>query len=90
MIERPDPPDLTVAEQDSATTFQFLFSASSGRSRLSSLASRLYLNYHLITAEPQVNPAPKATRREVSPSLIRPLLRASSKAMGMEAADVLP
>jgi hypothetical protein len=38
----------------------------------------------------QVNPAPKATKSTVEPSLMRPCAIASSKAMGMDAAEVLP
>lgn len=45
--------------------------------------------YQRIMAEAQVSPPPKAASSTVSPSLIRPSLRASSIAMGMEAALVL-
>jgi len=41
-------------------------------------------------AAAQVKPAPKVTSPTVSPGLMRPLRRASSRAMGIEAAEVLP
>src|ERR1041385_6658462 len=42
------------------------------------------------TALAQVSPAPKATKTIMSPLSIRPARQASSRAMGMEAAEVLP
>lgn len=39
---------------------------------------------------PQVSPAPKPLINKVSPRLSRPAFRASSRAMGIEPADVLP
>lgn len=46
--------------------------------------------YHLTIAEPQVNPAPKATKTVLDPSFMAPLFLASSKAMGTDAAEVFP
>lgn len=46
--------------------------------------------YHLISAEAHVNPAPKAPTMTSEPSLIRPACTASSSAIGIEAAEVLP
>src|SRR5689334_3448851 len=43
--------------------------------------------YHRITAEAQVNPAPKAPSITNEPSLIRPSRTASSRAIGMDAAE---
>src|SRR5437762_2068853 len=42
------------------------------------------------TVAPHVNPAPTAPSTTVSPSAIRPSLRARSSAIGMLAAEVLP
>lgn len=50
----------------------------------------LSINYHLIKTEPQVNPAPKAVIRTVSPLLISPAAFASLNAIGIEAAVVFP
>ena len=47
-------------------------------------------DYHSITAAPQVNPAPKTTRRIRSPRRMRPMVTASSSAIATEAAEVLP
>src|SRR5688572_23480425 len=47
-------------------------------------------HYIRTTAEPHVNPAPKARRIATSPRRRRPSRRASSRAMGTLAADVLP
>lgn len=47
-------------------------------------------NYHLMITLPQVNPLPKAAKTTVSPDLIFPCSQASVKAIGMEAAVVLP
>src|SRR5262245_26007887 len=47
-------------------------------------------SYHLMSADAQVNPAPKAPNITRLPSLISPCCRASSKAMGIDAADVFP
>ena len=41
-------------------------------------------------AAPMVKPAPKAVRRYKSPEFKRPFSTASSRAMGMEAAEVFP
>src|SRR5690606_10160283 len=46
--------------------------------------------YHLINAEPQVKPAPKAARHTRSPSCTLPCSHASHKAIGTEAAVVFP
>src|SRR5437016_6678962 len=46
--------------------------------------------YHLINADAHVSPAPNAPSMTSEPSLIRPWRTASSKAMGIEAADVFP
>jgi len=46
--------------------------------------------YHLNNALAQVNPLPNAARQTVSPSLIRPFSQASQRAMGTDAAVVLP
>jgi hypothetical protein len=46
--------------------------------------------YHLISADAQVNPAPNAPTITSEPSLIRPACTASSSAIGIEAAEVLP
>ena len=46
--------------------------------------------YHLNNALAQVNPLPNAARQTVSPSLIRPFSHASQRAMGTDAAVVLP
>ena len=46
--------------------------------------------YHRISADPQVNPAPKASRRTRSPGAARPSRTASSRAMGMVAPEVFP
>ncbi|MNR01287.1 hypothetical protein D3C85_1170870 [compost metagenome] len=48
------------------------------------------LNYHLIIALAQVNPLPKAAKTTVSPDLIFPCSQASVKAIGIDAAVVLP
>src|SRR6476469_945161 len=42
------------------------------------------------TAAPLVRPEPNATKRMLSPSLTRPWSTASQRAMGIEAAEVLP
>ena len=47
-------------------------------------------HHHRMRADAQVNPAPKAPNITKPPSLIRPWRTASSKAMGIEAADVFP
>ena len=41
-------------------------------------------------AEPQVNPAPKASSKRISPGLISPEVIAVSRARGMEPPEVLP
>lgn len=46
--------------------------------------------YNVMIAEAHVRPPPKATRRIVSPGLARPSRIASSRAIGTDAADVLP
>src|SRR5262245_27509523 len=46
--------------------------------------------HHLITAVPQVRPAPKPLRTVTSPGLSRPSAIASSTASGIEPADVFP
>lgn len=46
--------------------------------------------YHLSNALAQVNPLPNAARHTRSPSFILPSCQASHKAMGIEAAVVLP
>lgn len=43
-----------------------------------------------ISAEPQVNPAPKAVTMILSPAFKRPARAHSSRRVGMVAADVLP
>ena len=48
------------------------------------------LFYHLIIALAQVNPLPKAAKTTVSPGLILPCSHASVKAIGIDAAVVLP
>src|SRR5438552_814603 len=45
---------------------------------------------HLTMAAPLVRPAPKATKRRLSPGRTLPSSMASHRAMGMEAAEVLP
>jgi hypothetical protein len=45
---------------------------------------------HLITAAPQLSPAPKPAQAITSPSLTWPLLTAAASAMGMEPAEVFP
>ena len=45
---------------------------------------------HLTIAEPQVSPAPKPAVAMVSPAFTLPLLTASSKANGIDAALVFP
>ena len=45
---------------------------------------------HLTTADPQLRPAPKPQSTTMSPFWTRPPLTASSKAIGIEAAEVLP
>src|SRR6185437_14501339 len=50
----------------------------------------LVVLYHRMTAEAQVNPAPNAPSITNEPSLIRPSRTASSRAIGMDAADVFP
>ena len=50
----------------------------------------LAIHLHLIIAEPQVKPAPKPEAAMVCPGLTFPLLTASSRARGIEAALVLP
>ena len=47
-------------------------------------------HHQRISAEPQVNPEPKAARQTRSPSLILPASQASHSAMGTDAAVVLP
>src|SRR4030067_1963109 len=47
-------------------------------------------NQYRNRAAPQVKPAPQELTRMRSPFRIRPLRTASSKATGMEAAEVLP
>ena len=47
-------------------------------------------NYHLISALAQVNPLPKAAKQIKLPSLTKPFSQASHKAIGIEAAVVLP
>ncbi len=47
-------------------------------------------SYARISAAPQWKPAPRPTKQTRSPSFTRPDLRASSSAMGMVAAVVLP
>ncbi len=54
------------------------------------LSSLFLFSYHLTAAEAQVSPPPKATKRTMSPSFMMPSLTASSSAMGIEAAEVLP
>ena len=46
--------------------------------------------YHLNNALAQVNPLPNAARQTVSPSLISPFSHASQRAIGTDAAVVLP
>ena len=46
--------------------------------------------YHRISAEPQVNPAPKASSSTRSPGAARPSRTASSSAIGMVAPEVFP
>src|SRR5436190_21812068 len=46
--------------------------------------------YHRTTMLAQVNPAPNATNITVMPAFSRPVFTASSSAMAIEAADVLP
>jgi hypothetical protein len=46
--------------------------------------------YHFINALAQVNPLPNAARQTISPSFIFPSCHASHKAIGTEAAVVLP
>src|SRR5574341_101539 len=46
--------------------------------------------HHRRTMLAQVKPAPKATNITVIPGVMRPVLTASSNAMAIEAADVLP
>src|SRR5262249_44578091 len=53
-------------------------------------AHRLVLGHILTSALPHEIPAPSAHMSTVWPGLIRPSLIASSRAMGIEALDVLP
>ena len=46
--------------------------------------------YHRISADAHVSPAPKAPSITREPLVIRPWRTASSRAMGIDAADVLP
>ena len=46
--------------------------------------------HHRIRAEAHVKPLPKAARHTKSPGLMRPCAKASLRAIGMEAAVVLP
>jgi len=46
--------------------------------------------YQRMSADPQVNPLPNAARQTRSPDLTAPASTASHKAIGMEAAVVLP
>ena len=48
------------------------------------------IDYHSIAAAAQVRPAPKATMTTLSPFLISPVRWASSRAIAMAAAEVLP
>ena len=45
---------------------------------------------NLITAPPQVMPAPNPQRTAVEPSFIFPFSTPSQRAIGIDAADVLP
>ena len=51
------------------------------------LASSVFC--HLMTRDPYVSPAPKPTRTTISSRFKRPWSRASHRAIGMDAADVL-
>ena len=48
------------------------------------------VNYHLISADAQVNPEPKAAKQTKSPSFTKPFSQASHKAIGIDAAVVFP
>ena len=61
-----------------------------GYTRRACLSYPPYRRYQRTNAEAQVSPAPNAPNITNWPSLTRPSRTASSNAMGMEAADVLP
>ncbi len=52
--------------------------------------SILNIHYHLMSALAQVKPLPKAATQIKSPFLILPCSHASDKAIGIDAAVVLP
>ena len=63
---------------------------SSGATAASPAIPRAGSAVHWIVTAPEVKPAPKATMTIRSPTLTRPSLTASARAIGTDAADVFP